>query len=112
MPCGRRPMASFSRTTFLLSGCNTQSTTFPGGRQGRGGIRSHAGAELGAYGELAKNSGGGADDLMLSSRHCERSEAIHLSTQRKNGLLRCARNDVDGSVPTLRLQLQLLHPPV
>ena len=28
-------------------------------------------------------------------RHCERSEAIHLAAQRKNGLLRCARNDVD-----------------
>ena len=27
-------------------------------------------------------------------RHCERSEAIHLAKQRKNGLLRCARNDV------------------
>ncbi|MEO8322488.1 MAG: hypothetical protein ABI561_29620, partial [Bradyrhizobium sp.] len=26
-------------------------------------------------------------------RHFERSEAIHLATQRKNGLLRCARND-------------------
>ena len=26
-------------------------------------------------------------------RHCERSEAIHLATVRKNGLLRCARND-------------------
>ena len=28
-----------------------------------------------------------------SPRHCERSEAIHLAAQRKNGLLRCARND-------------------
>src|SRR6266481_7655746 len=27
-------------------------------------------------------------------RHCERSEAIHLAAQRKNGLLRFARNDV------------------
>ena len=27
-----------------------------------------------------------------SPRHCERSEAIHLAAQRKNGLLRCARN--------------------
>src|SRR5882762_6818530 len=26
-------------------------------------------------------------------RLCERSEAIHLATVRKNGLLRCARND-------------------
>ena len=26
-------------------------------------------------------------------RHCERSEAIHRATVRKNGLLRCARND-------------------
>ncbi len=29
------------------------------------------------------------------SRHCERSEAIHVTTLRKNGLLRCARNDED-----------------
>jgi hypothetical protein len=29
----------------------------------------------------------------LPQRHCERSEAIHLSAQRKNGLLRSARND-------------------
>jgi hypothetical protein len=29
----------------------------------------------------------------LEQRHCERSEAIHLATQRKNGLLRFARND-------------------
>ena len=33
------------------------------------------------------------------SRHCERSEAIHLAAQRKNGLLRFARND--GSPPEL-----------
>jgi hypothetical protein len=26
-------------------------------------------------------------------RHCERSEAIHLSFARRHGLLRCARND-------------------
>src|SRR5258707_14307881 len=32
-------------------------------------------------------------------RHCERSEAIHLAAQRKNGLLRCARNDVEKPVP-------------
>jgi hypothetical protein len=29
----------------------------------------------------------------VSYRHCERSEAIHAATKRKNGLLRCARND-------------------
>ncbi|HMH06499.1 MAG TPA: hypothetical protein VK579_07500, partial [Terriglobales bacterium] len=29
-------------------------------------------------------------------RHCERSEAIHLAARRKNGLLRCARNDEAG----------------
>jgi hypothetical protein len=29
-------------------------------------------------------------------RHCERSKAIHASTQRKNGLLRFARNDGGG----------------
>jgi hypothetical protein len=26
-------------------------------------------------------------------RHCERSEAIHRAAEKKNGLLRCARND-------------------
>src|SRR5258705_14007536 len=31
--------------------------------------------------------------VKLEQRHCERSEAIHLAAQRKNGLLRCARND-------------------
>jgi hypothetical protein len=31
--------------------------------------------------------------LLLLSRHCERSEAIHLTATRKNGLLRFARND-------------------
>src|SRR5712675_785415 len=30
-------------------------------------------------------------------RHCERSEAIHLATVRKNGLLRCARNDEESA---------------
>jgi ketosteroid isomerase-like protein len=30
---------------------------------------------------------------MIRNRHCERSEAIHLATEGKNGLLRCARND-------------------
>ena len=32
---------------------------------------------------------------MKLNRHCERSEAIHRAAQRKNGLLRCARNDVE-----------------
>ncbi len=33
--------------------------------------------------------------ILLQSRHCERSEAIHVATQRKNGLLRrfAPRND-------------------
>ncbi|MEH2500969.1 hypothetical protein V1294_007448 [Bradyrhizobium sp. AZCC 1678] len=30
---------------------------------------------------------------LLYPRHCERSEAIHFASQRKNGLLRFARND-------------------
>src|SRR5438309_7247895 len=30
---------------------------------------------------------------MSGGRHCERSEAIHLAAQRKDGLLRFARND-------------------
>jgi hypothetical protein len=36
---------------------------------------------------------------MSGHRHCERSEAIHLAAQRKNGLLRFARNDVEKPVP-------------
>jgi hypothetical protein len=34
-------------------------------------------------------------------RHCEHSEAIHVAAQRTNGLLRCARNDVDKAVSSL-----------
>ncbi|MBA2399455.1 MAG: hypothetical protein H0V72_12270 [Bradyrhizobium sp.] len=34
-----------------------------------------------------------AETTELNIRHCERSEAIHLAAQRKNGLLRFARND-------------------
>jgi hypothetical protein len=39
-----------------------------------------------------QESGSNADN---SNRHCERSEAIHLSAQKKNGLLRrfAPRND-------------------
>ena len=33
------------------------------------------------------------NDGIWIARHCERSEAIHLAAQRKNGLLRFARND-------------------
>jgi hypothetical protein len=33
--------------------------------------------------------------VRTQQRHCERSEAIHLTAERKNGLLRFARNDVD-----------------
>src|SRR6266851_7930326 len=41
-----------------------------------------------------------ADDRLREAihrprRHCERSEAIHRAAQRKNGLLRFARNDVE-----------------
>jgi hypothetical protein len=32
----------------------------------------------------------------LSPRHCERSEAIDVRNGKKEWLLRCARNDVDG----------------
>src|SRR6266545_3745988 len=44
------------------------------------------------------DEGGGSWTLMqvgslAFSCHCERSEAIHLTAQRKNGLLRYARND-------------------
>jgi hypothetical protein len=43
-------------------------------------------------GEIAKAC------LKFKYRHCERSEAIHLAAQRKNGLLRFARN---ARLPTL-----------
>jgi hypothetical protein len=33
------------------------------------------------------------DRESISRRHCERSEAIHRTAQRKNRLLRFARND-------------------
>src|SRR5665213_452058 len=33
------------------------------------------------------------DREIMLDRHCERSEAIHFVAQRKNELLRCARND-------------------
>jgi len=32
--------------------------------------------------------------MMVYQRHCERSEAIHSFFAGRNGLLRCARNDV------------------
>src|SRR5258708_16071225 len=35
-------------------------------------------------------------------RHCERSEAIHAAARRKNGLLRCARNDGEGAALLLQ----------
>ena len=38
---------------------------------------------------------GSAKQSIAPRRHCERSEAIHLAAQRKNGLLRSARNDVE-----------------
>ena len=49
----------------------------------------------------AHETAGGRQVTAASLRHCERSEAIHLAAQRKNGLLRrCApRNDV-GAVAT------------
>jgi hypothetical protein len=34
-----------------------------------------------------------ADYQMPAGRHCERSEAIHLSVMLRDGLLRFARND-------------------
>src|ERR1044072_1684205 len=39
------------------------------------------------------------DRETISTRHCERSEAIHDPAQRKNGLLSFARNDVGRSEP-------------
>src|SRR5436853_2601324 len=33
--------------------------------------------------------------FLIVGRHCERSEAIHLAAQRKNRLLRYARNDAE-----------------
>jgi hypothetical protein len=51
----------------------------------------------------------GADDCLAYQRHCERSEAIHLTAERKNGLLRFARNDVERAVPRV-LRVILLQP--
>ncbi|MEH2564036.1 hypothetical protein V1289_003663 [Bradyrhizobium sp. AZCC 2289] len=39
----------------------------------------------------------GTMTLTASSRHCERSEAIHVAIQRKNGLLRCFAPRNDGA---------------
>src|SRR4030081_2982887 len=39
---------------------------------------------------FAGDDGGGCGVPPLTLRHCERSEAIHLAAQRKNGLLRGA----------------------
>ena len=36
--------------------------------------------------------------LTVSSRYCERSEAIHLSVMPSGGLLRCARNDAETAI--------------
>jgi hypothetical protein len=41
----------------------------------------------------AARAAGSRSRIQIYQRHCERSEAIHRSTSRKNGLLRCARND-------------------
>jgi hypothetical protein len=43
--------------------------------------------------ELAKQA---SRRRVWDSRHCERSEAIHSSFTRRDGLLRCARNDGAG----------------
>jgi hypothetical protein len=43
---------------------------------------------------------------MSKGRHCERSEAIHSFFARRDGLLRCARNDADGA----RHALSCHHP--
>ena len=50
-------------------------------------------------------------------RHCERSEAIHLATERKNGLLRFARNDGETRIriPAAQIRPRFarnFHPPV
>src|SRR3954464_5434631 len=50
-------------------------------------------------GQEKKGRGATNHDLersMRSSRRCERNEAIHHATRRKNGLLRFARNDGIG----------------
>jgi hypothetical protein len=47
-------------------------------------------------GRIVNSSGANARrgrGVVFMYRHCERSEAIHLAAQRKNGLLRFARND-------------------
>jgi hypothetical protein len=39
------------------------------------------------------------ENVKLYQRHCERSEAIHGAAKTRNGLLRCARNDVEAATP-------------
>src|SRR5438045_495784 len=43
-------------------------------------------------------------------RHCERSEAIHLSVMPRYGLLRFARNDVRGSRRAGKVCVEMLQP--
>src|ERR1700730_7286806 len=60
-------------------------------------------------GQIMPREGG---PMSAEHRHCERSEAIHFAAQRKNGLLRCARNDVDKSVSRPRrhpMEIKLLN---
>src|SRR5258708_6188768 len=53
------------------------------------------------------------DCEVMSLRHCERSEAIHLTEQRKNGLLRFARNDgVKRDRGVMHDKLPSLHAPL
>ena len=86
--CGKR----FTLADILLYGW----LDFAGhGRPAAGcGQRQHRGVD-GACGGAAVGEGVG-----LSDRHCERSEAIHARRHSgDDGLLRCARNDVDSAVP-------------
>src|SRR6266581_1681164 len=50
------------------------------------------------------NARRGRENVSGTPRHCERSEAIHSFFTRRDGLLRCARNDGEGCfMPPLSL---------
>ncbi len=54
---------------------------------------SEGGRFINASGALRREAANVCLAVRVFSRHCERSEAIHSSFARRDGLLRCARND-------------------
>jgi hypothetical protein len=63
--------------------------------------------EMQNFGRIAPREG-----EVAFNRHCERSEAIHLAARRENGLLRCARNDVDRPILDMSFVARTFRYPV